>query len=66
MFGGGLFTLIFFAFVAFSVYFIFKQIQFILVSVDLFKKMVSNQKNIIGILTEMRDKSDSTQTKAVN
>ena len=65
MVGGGLFTLIFIAFVAFSIYFIFKQIQFILVSVGLYKEMVSNQKNIIGLLTEIRDKSEKSQTKLI-
>lgn len=44
-----------FAFLLFLIYFIFKNIQFILVSVGLYKKMVNNQETMVKILVEIRD-----------
>jgi len=49
------------AFILFSIYFIFKLLQFVIVSVNLFKKMVKGQDAIIKILIDIRD-----QTKVIN
>jgi hypothetical protein len=50
-------TLIGLAFFAFIVYFVFKQIQFFILSVDLYKKMISQQETMISLLGP-RNKSD--------
>jgi len=55
---GGLLTilvLLFLAFVGFVIYFIFKLLQFVLVSVNLYKKMVRRQDAIIKLLIDIRD-----------
>lgn len=51
-------------FILFCVYFIFKQIEFILVSVNLYRKMVQRQEAMVKLLLDIRDntknyKSDS-------
>ncbi|MBC8383728.1 MAG: zinc ribbon domain-containing protein [Candidatus Cloacimonetes bacterium] len=48
-------------FIIFCIYFIFKQIQFVLVAVNLYKKMVKRQNAMIKILLDIRD-----QTKIFN
>jgi len=47
--------IIFIAFMLFCIYFIFKQIQFVLVSVNLYKKMVNRQDAMVKILLDIRD-----------
>jgi hypothetical protein len=47
---GTMITLISLGFLAFAVFFIFKQIQFFIQSVDLYKKMISNQEQMIQLL----------------
>lgn len=45
------------AFILFFIYFIFKQIQFVLVSVNLYKKMVNRQDAMVKLLLDIRDNS---------
>jgi len=45
------------AFIIFSIYFIFKLLQFVIVSVNLFKTMVKRQDAIIKILIDIRDQT---------
>ena len=51
--GTGVFVII--CLIGFLGYVIFKQIQFILVSVNLYKKMVEQQAGMIDLLLDMRD-----------
>ena len=44
-------------FILFSIYYFFKQIQFVLLSVNLYKKMVEQQNAIICILLDVRDQT---------
>lgn len=55
--GGGfiLFGIILVGFLLFCVYFIFKQIEFVLVSVNLYEKMVAQQHEMLRLLTDIRD-----------
>lgn len=47
---GSLITLISLVFFGFIVFFVFKQIQFFIQSVDLYRKMISNQEQMIQLL----------------
>lgn len=47
---GTMLTLISLAFFGFIAFFVFKQIQFFIQSVDLYKKMISNQEQMIQLL----------------
>jgi len=54
----GFFLLFFFAFlgfVGFSIYFIFKQLQFVIQAVNLYKKILYREEAIIKILLDIRD-----------
>lgn len=42
-------------FILFCVYFIFKQIEFVVVSVNLFRKMVHRQDAMVKLLIDIRD-----------
>lgn len=53
------FVLIVLAFVGFVIYFIFKQIQFFIQAINLYKKMVERQDMTIKLLSDMRDKSSN-------
>ena len=44
-------------FILFYVYFIFKQIEFVVVSVNLYRKMVRRQDAMIKLLVDIRDKT---------
>lgn len=48
-------VLLFLAFVSFVVYFIFKQMQFVLTATNLYKKMVRRQDAVIKLLIDIRD-----------
>lgn len=50
-----LFVLIFFAFVCFVIYFIFKQMQFVIQAINLYKKILYREEAIIKILLDIRD-----------
>ncbi len=54
---------VFIGFVIFCIYFIFKQFQFILVSVNLYKKMVKQQIAITEILLDIRDHTKNFDKK---
>lgn len=43
------------AFIIFNIYFIFKILQFVIVSVNLFKKMINRQDAMLKILLDIRD-----------
>jgi hypothetical protein len=48
------------AFVFFSIYFIFKQMQFVLVAVDLYKQMINRQDTMIKLLIDIKKRSQGT------
>lgn len=58
---GGLLGLLGVGFVAFVIYFIFKQIQFFLTATDLYKKMVEQQGSMIQLLLDIRGGSKQFQ-----
>lgn len=45
-------------FVIFCIYFIFKQLEFVLVSVNLYKKMIERQETMIKVLKDIRGTGD--------
>jgi len=51
-------------FILFCIYFIFKQIQFVLVSVNLYKKMVNRQDAMVKLLLDIRDKTKKYDTSS--
>ena len=53
------------AFILFCIYFIFKQIQFVLVSVNLYKKMVTRQDAIVNLLLDIRDNTKKYHSTVV-
>ena len=53
------------AFIIFCIYFIFKQIQFVLVSVNLYKKMVNRQDAIVNLLLDIRDNTKKYHSTVV-
>ena len=55
----GIFTIVSLAFVAFSIFFIFKQIQFVIQAVNLYKDMIVRLDKIIELLGN--DKQTATQ-----
>jgi len=50
-----------FCFIVFCIQFIYKQIQFVLVAVNLYKKMVQQQDDMISILIEIRNQITSSK-----
>ena len=50
-----LFGLVFLGFIFFVIYFIFKQLQFVIQSVNLYKDMVTRQDMMIRLLQDIRD-----------
>jgi ribosomal protein L40E len=50
-----LLVLVFLAFVGFVIYFIFKQMEFVLTATNLYKKMISREDMIIKLLLDIRD-----------
>ena len=50
-----IFVLVFLAFVCFAVYFIFKQVEFVLTATNLYKKMITRQDSMIKLLIDIRD-----------
>jgi len=52
-------------FILFCIYFIFKLLQFVIVAVNLYKKMVKRQDAIIKILLDIRDKTKSVKQKEI-
>ena len=55
--GSGLqfFGVIIVLFILFGIYFVFKQVQFVLQAIDLYKKILNRQDTIIKILIDIRD-----------
>lgn len=51
-------TLIGISILIFSIYYIYKQLQYVLVSVNLFKKIVNRQDAIIKVLLDIRDNTN--------
>ena len=51
---GAMFTLICLGLFCFIVFFVFKQVQFFIQSVDLYKQMVEQQQTMIGLLRAMK------------
>ena len=60
------FGFMFVGFALFVIYFIFKQLQFVLVSVNLYKKMVRRQDAIIRLLLDVRDNTKTYQNSVVS
>jgi hypothetical protein len=57
---GGFVTILiigFVGFILFCIYFILKQLQFVLVSVNLYKKMVNRQDAVVKLLLDIRGES---------
>jgi len=54
-----LFGIILVGFLLFCVYFIFKQIEFVLVSVSLYRELVSQQGEMLKLLAAIRDNTNS-------
>ena len=52
-------------FFLFSIYFMFKLIQFVIVAVNLYKKMVKRQDAMIKILLDIRDQTKSFKQKEI-
>lgn len=52
-------------FILFCIYFIFKQIQFVIVTVNLYKKMVKRQDAMIKILLDIRDQTKSFKQEEI-
>jgi hypothetical protein len=55
---GGFFVLIilaFLAFIGFCIYFIFKQLQFVIMAINLYKKMINREDAILKVLVDIRD-----------
>jgi len=68
MSGQGMLTflvLLLLGFIGFVIYFIFKILQFVLVSVNLYKKMVTRQDAMINLLIDIRDKTKKYDKKAI-
>jgi predicted Zn-ribbon and HTH transcriptional regulator len=55
----------FLGFVGFAVYFFFKQLQFVLLSVNLYKKMVRRQETIIKLLLDIRDNTKKVEENSL-
>ena len=55
------FGFMFVGFALFVIYFIFKQLQFVLVSVNLYKKMVRRQDVMLTLLKDIRDNTKHFQ-----
>lgn len=55
------FVLVVLAFVGFVIYFIFKQIQFFIQAINLYKKMVERQDMMIKLLSDIKDKTYTTR-----
>lgn len=51
---GTMFTLLTLGILGFIVFFVFKQIQFFIQSVDLYKKMITHQQTMIDLLRSMQ------------
>lgn len=56
-----LFGLAFLAFAGFVVYFIFKQLEFVIRAIGLYEKMVNRQDTIIKLLMQLRDGTSGDQ-----
>jgi RNA polymerase subunit RPABC4/transcription elongation factor Spt4 len=54
-------VLLLLGFIGFVVYFIFKILEFVIVSVNLYKQMVTRQDSMVSLLMQIRD--NATQTK---
>jgi len=52
-------------FILFTIYYFFKQIQFVIVSVNLYKKIVKRQDAMIKILLDIRDQTKSSEQKEI-
>ncbi len=53
------------AFVGFVIYFIFKQLEFVLRAVNLYKKMINREDLIIKILLDIRDNTQNVEAKDI-
>jgi uncharacterized protein YaiI (UPF0178 family) len=56
---GGIVTLVVLGLIAFSIFFVYKQIEFFVMSVNLYKKMIAQQDKIISLLS----KGSTSETK---
>lgn len=72
--GGGFLILIvlaFLAFIGFCIYFIFKQLEFVIRAINLYKKILNREDAILSVLLDIRDNtkkfsgSGSTDTESV-
>jgi len=54
------------AFVIFCIYFFFKQLEFVLVSVNLYRKMVNRQDAMIQLLIDIRDNTKSYEPNVIH
>jgi len=63
--GIGILAVVIVGFILFCIYYIFKQLQFVILAVNLYKKMVKRQDAMIKILLDIRDKSKSVKQKEI-
>ena len=56
-------SVIIFAIVAFVIYYIFKNLQFVLQAVNLYKKIIKRQDSIISLLLDIRDNTKNYHHK---
>ena len=60
-----IFTLIGFAFIIFNIYFIFKILQFVIMAINLYKKMVNREDAMIKLLIDIRDNTKKFDDKSL-
>ena len=60
------FGVIVIGFILFCVYFIFKQIEFVVVSVNLYRKMVRQQDSMVKLLIDIRDNTKNYRLSAID
>ena len=66
---GGIFTVLILGlvgFILFCIYFILKQLEFVLVSVNLYKKMVHRQDAMVNLLLDIRDQSKKYNQSSIS
>ncbi len=56
----------FVGFILFCIYFIFKQLQFVLVSVNLYKKIVHRQDAMVKLLLDIRDQTKKFKQSSIS
>ena len=58
-----IFALIGLAFIIFNIYFIFKILQFVIMAINLYKKMVNRQDAMLKLLLDIRDNTKKFDDK---